>query len=137
MNFYEPNSDEYYLESDEWATDRQMLVRENCDLLKVEQRRINLICEHFFMLKVITILNLRLIKILIISRLPYELGDELDNGLDAGDICMKIIEENLKGDILIASTDRDKCCFIQCSTVNESVIYQLGQIHINTPFIHF
>ncbi|MBK3393092.1 MULTISPECIES: hypothetical protein [Psychrobacter] len=135
MNFYEPNSDEYYLESDEWATDRQMLVKENCDLLKVEQaNQFNL--EHFFVkgnndIKPTPNQNFNYFT------LPYELGDELDNGLDAGDICMKIIEENLKGDILIASTDRDKCCFIQCSTVNESVIYQLGQIHINTPFIIF
>lgn len=135
MKFYKPDSDKYYLESDYWATDREMIANEGCDLLNVIQaNQFNL--EHYFV-KGDNDVKPKLNQDFDYFILPYELGDDLDNGLEAGDICMKIIEENLKGDIFIASTDSDKCCFIKCPTINEGVIYHLGQIHINTPFIIF
>lgn len=112
-----------------------MIANEGCDLLNVIQaNQFNL--EHYFV-KGDNDVKPKLNQDFDYFILPYELGDDLDNGLEAGDICMKIIEENLKGDIFIASTDSDKCCFIKCPTINEDVIYHLGQIHINTPFIIF
>ena len=135
MKFYKPDSDKYYLESDYWATDRELIANEGCDLLNVIQaNQFNL--ENYFV-KGDNDVKPKHNQDFDYFILPYELGDDLDNGLEAGDICMKIIEENLKGDIFIASTDSDKCCFIKCPTINEDVIYHLGQIHINTPFIIF
>ena len=135
MKFYEPSSDKYYLESDYWATDREVIASEGCELLKVTNaNQFNL--EHYF-IKGDNDVKPTLNQDFDYFTLPYELGDDLDNGLEAGDICIKIIEENLRGDVFIASTDSDKCCFIKCPTVNEDVIYHLGQIHINTPFIIF
>ena len=135
MGFYELGSDKYYLESDYWATDRKMITNEDCELLNVTNaNQFNL--EHYFV-KGDKDVKPTLNQDFNYFTLPYELGDDLDNGLEAGDICMKIIEENLEGNIFVASTDRDKCCFIKCPTVNEDVIYHLGQIHINTPFIIF
>lgn len=135
MKFYEPESDVYYLESNYWLTERSMIVNKGCSLLSLEQA--NSFHLDYFFKKGENDEKPTLNQNFSYFTLPYELGDDLENGLEAGDICMRISEDNLKGDIYIASTDRDKCCFIKCPTIDEGVIYQLGLTHINTPFIIF
>lgn len=69
--------------------------------------------------------------------LPYELDDEIIDGLSTDQVLLSLISENLHNNIYLASTDSDKCCFIECKNLDEDIIYNLYNTHINTPFIAF
>ena len=135
MNFYDRDSDLYYIQSDYWAEERRLLLSNGCELLdRKEANKFNL--NHFFYKKNNDIkpnlsLDFRYFA------LPYELDDELSKGLTVDEVLLEIISENMEGYIYLASTDKDKCCFIKCTEINEDIIYNLYHTHINTPFIIF
>lgn len=136
MNYYLDSSDTYYLESEYWSEERDFLKKNQCELLsRNEANNFNL--SDFFK-KNDTDIKPILKQDFKYFILPYELDDCIGNSLTADEIIIKLISENLKNNIYIASTDKDKCCFIECkSTITEDIIYSLYGVHINTPFIIF
>ena len=135
MNYYKPNSDIYYLKSDYWTEERDFLLSHNCRLLNINQAN-NFPLENFFRKNdndIKPVLNLEFQYFI----LPYELDDEIIDGITADEIIISLISENLQHNIYLASTDSDKCCFIECKKLNEDILYNLYSTHINTPFIVF
>ncbi|ATR79854.1 hypothetical protein [Moraxella osloensis] len=135
MIYYKPNSDIYYLESDYWTEERDFLLSHQCRLLNVnEANMFNL--GNFFQKNdddIKPILNSDFHYFMI----PYELDDEIIDDLSASEIILSLISENLHNKIYLASTDSDKCCFIECNNLDEDILYNLYNTHINTPFIVF
>lgn len=136
MNYYLYNSDTYYLESEYWSEERDFLKKNLCVLLnRNEANNFNL--SDFFE-KNDTDVKPNLKQDFKYFILPYELDDCIEEDLTTDEIIIKLISENLKNNIYIASTDKDKCCFIECeSAITEDIIYSLYGVHINTPFIIF
>lgn len=51
MNFYDRDSDLYYIQSDYWAEERRLLLSNGCELLdRKEANKFNL--NHFFIKKI-------------------------------------------------------------------------------------
>lgn len=136
MNYYLDNSDTYYLESEYWSEERDFLKNNQCRLLnRDEANEFNL--SNFFK-KNDTDIKPILRRYFEYFILPYELDDYIDSDLTTDEVIIKLISENLKNNIYIASTDKDKCCFIECRLpITEDIIYNLYRSHINTPFIIF
>lgn len=65
------------------------------------------------------------------------MNDRIVGNLSADEIIIGLISDNLKSNIYLASTDKDKCCFVECKEINEDILYNLYSNHINTPFVIF
>lgn len=135
MTYYAYGSDEYYLESNYWAKEREFFLKNQCILMNVnEANRFDL--SIFFKKNnddVKPLLNQDFTYFII----PYELDDIVDNDSTAYDIIIQLVSNNIKDSIYIASTDNDKCCFIKCENITEDILYNLYSNHLNTPFIIF
>lgn len=135
MSFYLPNSDDYYLNSIFWKSEKNYLLSQHCKLLNTSQAN-NYDFDRFF-IKNEADVKPRLSQEYNFFSLAYELDDEVNNALLVDNIIINLINDNLHNDVLLCSTDPDKCCVIQSHSVTKDIINTLVSPHLNTPFIIF
>lgn len=135
MKYYISGSDTYYLESSRWVEERDFLMNNECRLLNVDEA--NQFDLTIFFKKNDDDIKPNLDKNFKYFIIPYELDDCIVGDLSADEIIIGLISDNLKSNIYLASTDKDKCCFVECKEINEDILYNLYSNHINTPFVIF
>lgn len=68
---------------------------------------------------------------------PYELGDEVFDGIEADELFLSALRPYLAGEIYLASTEKDRCCVGVCTDLTADVVWAFGVGHMNTPFLIF
>ncbi|MBE0442958.1 hypothetical protein EI164_12985 [Psychrobacter sp. FME13] len=140
MTFYSENSDEWYF-SDNWRKERHELNQVDVTLLTVDKANTHPISE-LVIKGCSNNYNTESMKPRIIEDyhyycIPYELGEEIQDGLEPETIISKLINDNLRNPFFIASTNPKLCCFGECSYINDDVIWGFSSQHIDVPFLIF
>lgn len=140
MTFYLENSDKWYF-SNKWEEERHELNEVDVSLLTVDNANAHpineLIVKGCSNNSSIEAMKPRLTEEYHYFCIPYELGEETEDGLEPETIISNLINDNLKNSIFMASTNPELCCFGECEYLDEEIIWGFSSQHINTPFLIF
>lgn len=140
MTFYLKDSDQEYF-SKFWVQERKYLSEVGGRLLTVDEANTHpfndLLITGSKGIVGIDAMKPRLTHSYHYFCIPYELGEEIEEGLVPETIISQLINDNLKSAIFIASTDASFGCFGECFHTNEETIWNFSSSHLNTPFLIF